>query len=226
MAMMSWLPDLSAEEAEPKEDKEATESAELTEEKKSALEVWRGLWVQEDSGGVMDFRADGKIIGVPVSGSFSFSEPKWIEIKSGPETLRCRWRARPDEPGTIELARFEEGKADIILVKRLQPAKLDLKKWKGRCVIRHMVASGKTATNRSVTLEETGHLRAVQGGFYMRLTEGANGGVLAYASGEEDETINVRLLSAGRHLVLFDRLENPRLFASCLFVDGPDDRYR
>ena len=115
------------------------------------------MWVQEDSGAVMDFRGDGKIIGWPVGGTFSFPEPEWIEIKSGPETLRCRWKKLTDN--ALGLARFIEGKPDTIVLEKLSPAPLDLKKWKGRYVIRHMLARGKRASERSVTLEESGHFR-------------------------------------------------------------------
>ena len=181
------------------------------------LAVWQGMWVQEDSGAVMDFRTDGKIIGWPVGGTYSFPEPEWIEIKSGPETLRCRWKKLTDN--ALGLARFIEGKPDTIVLDKLVPAPLDLKKWKGRYVIRHMLARGKRATERSVTLEESGHFRTKEGGFYIRLTEGKNGGILAYASGDDDETINVQVFRGGRYLVLFDRIEKPRLFASCLQVD-------
>lgn len=198
-------------------DKPATQDAEKP--KRTDMEIWLGLWVQEDSGGVMEFRADGKIIGEPVGGSFSFPEPQWIEIKSGPETLRCRWMERKEEPDALILSRYAEGEADAIIIRRLHPTPLNFKKWKGRCVVRHLIANGKTATNRSVMVEESGHFRTVEGGFYLRLLEGPNGGVLAYGPEDEDETINVHLYGAGHHLVVFDRLEKPRLFASCLFID-------
>jgi hypothetical protein len=183
------------------------------------MAIWQGLWVQEDSGAVMDFRPDGKIVGWPASGTFSFPEPEWIEIKSGspPEILRCRWKKLTDT--ALGLARFPEGKPDTIVLDKLAPVPLDLKKWKGRYVIRHMLARGKRASERSVTLEESGHFRTKEGGYYLRLTEGKNGGILAYASGITDETINVQVLRGGRYLVLFDRIEKPRLFASCLYVD-------
>jgi hypothetical protein len=181
------------------------------------IAIWQGIWVQEDSGAVMDFRPDGKIIGWPVSGTFSFPEPEWIEIKSGPEILKCRWKKLTDN--ALGLARFIEGKPDTIVLEKLAPAPLDLKKWKGRYVIRHMLARGKRASERSVTLEESGHFRTKEGGFYLRLTEGRNGGILAYASGTDDETINVQVLRGGRYLVILDRIEKPRLFASCLLVD-------
>jgi hypothetical protein len=78
----------------------------------------------------------------------------------------------------------------------------------------------KRATNRSVIVDpKTGHFRNTEGGFYLRLSEGARGAVLGYAPGLDTQTTEVQLLSAGRHLVVFDRLENPRLFASCLFVE-------
>lgn len=198
-------------------DKGATSNC--TEEKRSDLERWLGLWVQEDSGGVMEFRADGQIVGIPASGTFSFPEPQWIEIKSGPETFRCRWMERKEEKNALILARYAEGEADSIILRRLSPAPLELKKWKGRCVIRHIVANGKEATNRSVMLEESGHFRTLEGGFYLRLVEADNGGVMAYGPEDEDETIFVKLFAAGHHLVIFDQLEKPRIFASCLLID-------
>jgi hypothetical protein len=165
----------------------------------------------------MEFRPDGRVAGWPVSGTYSFPEPEWIEIKSGAETLRCRWRKIGEK--ALGLARFIEGERDTVVLDKLAPVPLDLKKFKGRYVIRHMLAKGKRATDRSVTLEESGHFRTKEGGFYVRLVEGKNGGILAYASGDEDETMNVQVLRGGRYLVLFDRIEKPRLFVSCLFVD-------
>lgn len=185
------------------------------------IAFWKGLWVQQDSGGVMEFRADGTILGLPVSGSYTFPEAGWVHITSGPEVLKCRWKRRTDD--IIDLARFHEGIPDTVQLLRLKPAPLDLAKWNGKCVIRHMQAGTNTATNRSVLVDPaTGHFRTSEGGFYLRLLTAPNGGVLAYAPGLQSETTNVTLFAADKHLVFFDRLEKPALFASCLFVELPD----
>lgn len=182
------------------------------------MAYWKSLWVQQDSGGVMEFRADGTILGVPVSGKFELLATDWIHLTSSGEVLKCRWKNRSED--VVHLARFIEGHEDTIELQRLRPVPLNLKKFSPRCVIRHMIAGERTATNRSVLVDpKTGHFRTAEGGFYLRLTEGPNGSVLGYAPGSEAETTEVRLLGAGRYLVAFDRLEKPRLFASCLFVE-------
>jgi len=182
------------------------------------MAYWKGLWVQQDSGGVMEFRPDGTVVGVPVGGKFELLDTDWIHLTSGGEVLKCRWKNRSED--VVHLVRFIEGSEDVVELQRLRPVPLDLSKFKPRCVIRHMIAGEKRATNRSVLVDpKTGHFRTAEGGFYLRLTEGPNGSVLGYAPGFESETTEVRLLGAGRSLVVFDRLEKPRLFASCLFVE-------
>ncbi|MGI8603110.1 MAG: hypothetical protein ACR2OZ_08925 [Verrucomicrobiales bacterium] len=173
-----------------------------------------GLWVQEDSGGVMHFLPEGKIIGWPVGGTYKFGDKDWIEIASGSEKLECRWRQKSDN--TIELRRFVEGKEDLTHLQRLKAVSLDFEAWKGKYFIWHLVALSKRATGRAVLLDKQGYFRTKEGGFYLRLLEAKNGGILAYASGEEDETINVQVFKGGDYVVLFDRLEKPRLFASCM----------
>jgi hypothetical protein len=182
------------------------------------LAFWKGLWIQQDSGGVMDFRTDGTIVGVPVNGKFELLDKDWIHLTSGTEVLKCRWKNRSED--VVHLARFIEGREDTIELQRLRPVPLNLKKFGPKCVIRVLVAGDKRATNRSVLVDpKTGHFRTAEGGFYLRLTEAADGSVLGYAPGADSETTTVRLLGAGRYLVAFDRLEKSRLFASCLFVE-------
>lgn len=182
------------------------------------MAYWKGLWVQQDSGGVMEFRPDGTMVGVPVSGKFELLDTDWVHLTSGGEVLKCRWKNRSED--VLHLARFIEGQEDVIELQRLRPVPLNLGKFKPKCVIRHMIAGENRATNRSVMVDaKTGHFRTAEGGFYLRLTEGPNGAVLGYAPGSTSETTEVRLLGAGRSLVVFDRLEKPRLFASCLFVE-------
>lgn len=182
------------------------------------MAYWKGLWIQQDSGGVMDFRPDGTIVGVPVSGKFELLDTDWIHLTSGTEVLKCRWKNRSED--VVHLARFVDGREDTIEMLRLRPTPLNLRKWGSKCVIRHLVAGDKRATNRSVIVDaKTGHFRTGEGGFYLRLTDGAKGAVLGYAPGVDTETTEVRLLGAGRYLVAFDRLEKPRFFTSCLFVE-------
>lgn len=179
---------------------------------------WKGLWIQQDSGGVMDFRDDGTIVGHPLGGKYELLDKDWIHITSAGEALKCRWKNRSQD--VVHLARFIEGREDTIELLRLKPVPLDLRKRGAKCVIRLLVARDKRATNRSVLVDpRSGHFRTAEGGFYLRLTEGPNGAVFGYAPGFDDATTEVRLLGAGRYLVAFDRLEKPRLFASCLFVD-------
>ena len=180
-------------------------------------ESWLGLWVQQDSGAVLDFRADGKVGGWPVTGSYQLKSPARIVIQSANEKLDCAWKKKDED--RLELTRPINGQLDTIELLRLKPAPLDIPRWKGRYLIQHMVAAGKTATERAVKLEDTGHFRTKEGGYYLRLISDASGKVLGYASGEEDDTIAVQVFIAGVHLVLFDRLEKPRLLASCLRVD-------
>ena len=182
------------------------------------MDFWKGLWLQQDSGGVMEFRPDGRIIGVPIGGSFKLVAPDWIHLTSGTDVLECRWKNRSAD--VVHLARFIDGVEDTIELLRLRPTTLNLRKWQGKCVIRELMAGDKRATNRSVIVDpKTGHFRNTEGGFYLRLSEGARGAVLGYAPGLDTQTTEVQLLSAGRHLVVFDRLEKPHLFASCLFVE-------
>jgi hypothetical protein len=182
------------------------------------MAYWKGLWLQQDSGGVMEFRPDGSIAGIPVGGKFELSDKDWIRLTSGTERLECRWKNRSDD--VVHLARFIEGREDTIELLRLRPMPLNLQKWNGKCVIRQLIAGEKRATNRSVLVDpKTGHFRTGEGGFYLRLTEGPKGAVLAYAPGVDTETTEVQLLGAGRYMVAFDRLEKPQLFASCLFVE-------
>jgi hypothetical protein len=176
--------------------------------------VFDGLWVQEDSGGVLQFLPDGKIVGWPVGGRYKFGENDWIEIRSERESLECRWKKKSDD--VIELRRFVEGREDVTQLDRLKAVPLDLKAWQGRYFIWHLTASGKRATGRALLLDEKGYFRTKEGGFYLRLFEGKNGAILAYASGEEDATLTVRVFKGGRYLVIFDRLQNPQLFASCM----------
>lgn len=183
-----------------------------------AMAYWKGMWIQQDSGGVMDFRPDGTIIGVPVGGKFELLKTDWIHLTSGTDVIECRWKNRSAD--IVHLARFIEGRQDTIELRRLLPMPLNLRKFGPKCVIRHLVAGDKTATNRSVLVDpKTGHFRNAEGGFYLRLTESPSGAVLGYAPGLDSETTEVRLLGAGRYLVAFDRLQKPRLFASCLFVE-------
>jgi hypothetical protein len=183
--------------------------------------VFDGYWVQQDSGGVLHFLPDGRIIGWPAGGRYKLGDKDWVEIRSGNEVLECRWKKKSEN--VIELRRFIEGKEDVTSLERLKAVPLDLKAWQGRYFLWHLVASGKRATGRAVLLDEKGYFRTKEGGFYLRFFEGKNGGILAYASGEEDETVNVRVFKGGRYLVIFDRLENPRLFASCMEA-GPGSR--
>jgi|GEM_PF-2469383 len=182
------------------------------------MAFWQGLWVQQDSGGVMEFHPDGTVLGVPAGGTFELFDTDWIKLTSGTEVLKCRWKNRSQD--VLHLARFIEGREDTIELQRLRPMPLNLRKWNGKCVIRHLISGANRATNRSVMVDpKTGHFRTAEGGFYLRLTEGTTGAVLAYAPGLDTETTEVRLLGAGRYLVVFDRLTKPRLFASCLFVE-------
>jgi len=182
------------------------------------MAFWKGLWLQQDSGGVMEFFPDGRVVGVPVNGSFKLLDPDWVHLTSGTEVLKCRWKNRSQD--VLHLARFLEGREDTVELLRLRPMPLNLRKWNGKCVIRELIAGEKRASNRSVMVDaKTGHFRTAEGGFYLRLTEGANGAVLAYAPGLDTQTTEVHLLGAGRYLVVFDRLAKPQLFASCLFVD-------
>jgi hypothetical protein len=204
---------LHAQEAAPPAKPAVTEPA----RPKDAMAFWKGLWIQQDSGAVMEFRPDGTIVGVPLGGTFSFHDTDWIHLTSGGEVLKCRWKNRSEN--VIHMARFIEGHEDTIELLRLRPVPLKLDKFDPKCVIRHLIAGEKRATDRSVIVDpKTGHFRTAEGGFYLRLTEGTNGAVLGYAPGGDSETTEVRLLGAGRYLVAFDRLEKPRLFASCLFV--------
>lgn len=181
------------------------------------MAFWKGLWIQQDSGGVMEFREDGVVLGLPVSGKFELLDKDWIHLTSGGEVLKCRWKNRSDD--VVHLQRFIEGRPDTIELQRLRPVPLDLRKFDPKCVIRHLVAGDKRATDRSVIVDpKTGHFRTAEGGFYLRLTEGPNGSVVGYAPGVDTQTTEVKLFGAGRYLVAFDRLEKPRLFASCLFV--------
>ncbi len=95
-----------------------------------------------------------------------------------------------------------------------------LSKWKGKYVILQMAAAKKSASLRSVTLDDQGYFRTEEGGYYIRLAVTEQGEPVAYASGQEDLTRGVRLWAAGRYLVVADRLEKPNLLASCLRVDG------
>lgn len=179
---------------------------------------WKGLWIQQDSGGVMEFREDGTVVGHPVSGKYELLDKDWIHLTSGAEVLKCRWKNRSED--VVHLARFIEGREDTIELLRLKPVALNLAKRGAKCVIRLLIAKENRATNRSVIVDaKSGHFRTAEGGFYLRLTDGPNGSVLGYAPGFDNETTEVRLLGAGRYLVAFDRLEKPRLFASCLFVE-------
>jgi len=182
------------------------------------IAYWKGLWIQQDSGGVMDFRPDGTMVGQPTSGKFELLDTDWIHLTHGTEVIKCRWKNRSHD--VVHLARFIEGREDTIELRRLKPVPLDLRKRGAKCVIRLLIAGEKRATNRSVLVDpKTGHFRTGEGGFYLRLTEDARGAVLAYAPGLDTQTTEVRLFGAGRSLVAFDRLEKPKLFASCLFVE-------
>ena len=182
------------------------------------MAFWTGLWIQQDSGGVMEFRSDGTVAGLPVSGKFQLLDTDWIHLTSGGEVLKCRWKNRSDD--VVHLQRFIEGRPDTIELLRLRPVPLNLRKFEPKCVIRHLVVGEKRASDRSVLVDpKTGHFRTAEGGFYLRLTEGPNGSVLGYAPGLDTQTTEVKLFGAGRYLVAFDRLEKPRLFASCLFVE-------
>ena len=56
------------------------------------MDFWKGLWLQQDSGGVMEFRPDGRILGIPIGGSFKLVAPDWIHLTSGTDVLECRWK--------------------------------------------------------------------------------------------------------------------------------------
>jgi hypothetical protein len=183
-------------------------------------DFFSGHWVQEDSGGVLQFLPGGRIVGWPTGGTYKLDDDT-IRITSGGETLDCRWKKVSDDE--IQLSRTVDGKDEPTRLQRLKPAPLDLAAWKGRYFIWHLIASKKRASGRAVILEPSGHFRSKEGGFYLRLTSSPNGGILAYASGEEDETLNVQVFKGGRYLVVFDRIENARLFASCMKVPGESD---
>jgi hypothetical protein len=179
--------------------------------------AFSGLWVQIDSGAVLEFRSDGTINGQPLKGTFREPTSDTIAIISGGETLELKYKVVSKD--LIEITRQVNGQADKTALRRLQPTTLKLNEWGGHYLLQHMVAKEKTAQGRPVILHSTGHFRTPEGGFYFRVTDAPNGGIYGYASGEEDETLNVQAFMADDYLVFFDRLDQPRLFAACLRVD-------
>ena len=179
-----------------------------------------GLWIQQDSGGVLDIRANGRIEGFPVRGTWRTGDrPNRIKIFSGgSEVLDCDWEAK--SPDAIALTRKVDGETDTVMLFRLKPATMALSKWKGKFVIMQMAAAKKSATIRSVVLDDQGYFRTEEGGFYLRLALTEQHEPVAYSSGQEDITRGVKLWAAGRYLVIADRLEKPNILASCLRVEG------
>jgi hypothetical protein len=179
--------------------------------------AFSGLWVQIDSGAVLEFRTDGTINGQPLQGTFRAPTADTIAIISSGETLELKYKVVSKD--LIEITRQINGKDDKTALRRLIPTTLKINEWGGRYLIQHLVAKDKVAQTRPVILHSTGHFRTLEGGFYFRVTEAPNGGIYGYASGEGDETLNVQAFTAADYLVFFDRLDRPRLFAACLRVD-------
>ncbi len=178
---------------------------------KPALE---GLWVQRQSGGVLEFRTGGKLAGWPVNGTYEVKEGNVLDMKSGGENFVCKYVVKSAD--IMELTRYVDGHDEKTELLRLKPAKLDLKVMKGPYFIRHMVAGEKRATERAVRLEESGHFRTKEGGYYLRVVPGTGPApVLGYAQGDDDGTVAVQLFTAAEYLVLFTRLDEPTLLAVC-----------
>lgn len=177
-----------------------------------------GYWVQQDSGGILHFLEEGRIEGWPLGGTWEQTGEGKLLIRSGTEELSLRWERVGED--VVELTREGVEENATTRLQRLRETSLRLQQWAGRYFIWHMVAGDKRATGRAVLLESTGHFRTSEGGFYLRVTPGPGEVIYGYASGEEDQTLRVRVLEGGRYLVIFDRLNEPRLFASCMRVEG------
>ncbi len=78
-----------------------------------------GLWIQQDSGGVLDIRENGRIEGFPVRGTWRMgTKPATVKIFSGGnEVLDCEWEVK--SPDSIALTRQVEGQSDTVMLFRL-----------------------------------------------------------------------------------------------------------
>ena len=174
-----------------------------------------GTYLQAGTGGIIEFKPDGKLGGWPVTGAYKIVGPHRVELT---QTLLGKEERVPVEVFTqkegLIMVRNVNGEQETVPLHRLIPAKLDAKAWAGPCTIHVLVSGEKTATKRQATLVEDGYLRTPEGGYWLRLlTDKTGAQTMGFTSDLEDETLAIHLYKIGPLLVLFDKLEKPKLLA-------------
>lgn len=174
-----------------------------------------GTYVQAGSGGIIEFKAGGKLGGWPATGAWKIVGPHRVELTQSIQGKEERIPVElfPQKEGLI-MVRNVNGETETSPLHRLIPAKLDSKAWAGPCTIHVLVSGAKTATKREAKFTEDGYLRTPQGGYWLRLLLDKDGKqTLGFTSELEDETLGIHLYKVGPLLVLFDKLEKPKLLA-------------
>jgi hypothetical protein len=174
-----------------------------------------GLYLQADTGVLLEFKPEGKFGGWPSAGSYKIVGPNRVELLqqvAGKEE-RLPVQLYPQKEGLI-MVRNVHGESETVPLHRLDPTKLDLKAWQGDCKI-HVLQSGeKIATRRVAKLMEDGYLRTPEGGFWLRLMMHQDGKqTIGFTSELQDQTHALYVYKTGPLLVVFDRLEKPNLLA-------------
>lgn len=208
LALLAFLP---AADLSPAADESTAEESTAPLEEKDLL----GLYLQANTGTLLEFHAKGKLSGWPTGGSYKIVGPHRVEITqmiAGKEE-RLPVEIMVQKEGLI-MVRNVNGENETVPLHRLQAVKFDAKAWQGDCMVHVLLSGPKLATRREAKLMEDGYIRTPEGGYWLRLLQDPEGKkTLGFSSNLEDQTLAVSLYKAGSLLVVFDQLEKPTLLS-------------
>lgn len=174
-----------------------------------------GLYLQANTGVLLEFRPEGKLAGWPVGGTYKLLGQNRVELV---QTIVGKEERLPvqlfvEKKGLI-MVRNVNGENETSPLHRLEEVKLDSKDWQGECMIHVLMSGEKMATKRQAKFTDDGYLRTPEGGYWLRLLADKDGKkTLGFTSDLADDTLAIHLFKAGPLLVVFDRLEKPKLMA-------------
>ena len=210
-ALLTAAPAAPAPDAEAPLPKATEQEAAANISEKSLL----GIYLQVNTGTLLEFQPGGKLNGWPAGGSWKITGPHRVELTqmiSGKEE-RLPIEVFSQKEGLI-IIRDVNGEKETVPLHRLAATPLDAKAWQGECMIHVLVSGPKIATKRKAEFKDDGYVRTPEGGYWLRLLNDADGKkVLGFTSNLEDKTMPVSLYKTGAILVVFDQLEKPTLLS-------------
>lgn len=174
-----------------------------------------GLYIQAGSGTLLEFKPEGKLGGWPAGGTYKITGKNRVELLqsvAGKEE-RLPLQVFREKEGLI-IVRNVNGQNETVPLHRLDPVKLEAKAWEGECMIHVLISGEKLATKREAIFKDDGYVRTPEGGYWLRLLKDKDGEhTLGFTSELADDTLAIHLYKTGPLLVLFDRLEKPKLMS-------------